>query len=169
MTRDESADRDKLWSLIKEIKFGMLTTRSADGQLRSRPMTTQNQRLDEDVTLWFFMSRLGDAAKDIEASPAVCITYADTDEDCYVCVSGNARASSDTAKKRALWSPMAKAWFPGGVDDPDLLLLRLDITHADYWDVKESKIVQLWRMATAAVTGKAPAKLGEHGHHVNMR
>ena len=96
------------------------------------------------------------------------MSYADTDEDSYVCVSGTASVSEDTAKKRDLWSPMAEAWFPGGVDDPDLLLVRLDIEHADYWDVKQSKVVQLWRMATAAVTGKPPTDMAEHGH-VDMR
>ena len=33
--------------------------------------------------------------------------------------------------------------------------------NAEYWDVKESKMVQLAKMATAAVTGKQ-AHLGEH-------
>ena len=37
------------------------------------------------------------------------------------------------------------------------------IEHADYWDVKENKLVQLYKMAEAAVTGKPP-KMGEHGH-----
>jgi general stress protein 26 len=164
MSQNQTADRDKLWDLIKDIKFGMLTTRHADGQLHSRPMTTQNARLDEDRALWLFMSRQSDSATDLQASPAVCMSYADTGSDSYVCVSGNAVVSDDAAKKQALWSPMAKAWFPGGVEDPDLLLVRLDIQHADYWDVKESKIVQLWRMAAAAVTGKPPRDLGERGH-----
>lgn len=168
MKQDDNDQRAKLWDLIKDIKFGMLTTRHADGHLHARPMTTQNARLDEDDALWLFMSRRGDSAADIEASPAVCMSYADTGKDSYVCVAGTASVSHDAAKKQALWSPMAKAWFPGGVEDPDLLLVRLDIEHADYWDVKESKIVQLWRMAAAAVTGKTPSDMGERGH-VEMR
>ncbi len=164
MTQDPNDERDKLWALIKDIKFGMFTTRHADGHLHSRPMTTQNARLDEDRSLWLFMSRQSDSAADLQASPAVCMSYADTDSDSYVCVAGNAFVSDDAAKKQELWSPMAKAWFPGGVDDPDLLLVRLDIEHADYWDVSESKIVQLWRMAAAAVTGKPPQDMGERGH-----
>jgi general stress protein 26 len=164
MSQNQTADRDKLWELIKDIKFGMLTTRHADGHLHSRPMTTQNAHLDDDRALWLFMSRQSDSAADLQASPAVCMSYADTDDDSYVCVSGTALVSNDAAKKQSLWSPMAKAWFPGGVDDPDLLLVRLDIEHADYWDVKESKIVQLWRMAAAAVTGKPPVEMGERGH-----
>jgi general stress protein 26 len=164
MSQNQTDDRDKLWDLIKDIKFGMLTTRHADGHLHSRPMTTQNTHLDQDRALWLFMSRRSDSAADLQASPAVCMSYADTGSDSYVCVSGTAAVSEDAAKKQALWSPMAKAWFPGGVDDPDLLLVRIDIEHADYWDVKESKIVQLWRMAAAAVTGKPPVDLGERGH-----
>jgi len=35
------------------------------------------------------------------------------------------------------------------------------ISHAEYWDVKESKPTQLFKMAAAAVTGERP-KLGEH-------
>jgi general stress protein 26 len=168
MKQDQNDQRAKLWDLIKDIKFGMLTTRHADGHLHARPMTTQNARLDEDDALWLFMSRRGDSAADIEASPEVCMSYADPGKDTYVCVAGTASVSHDAAKKQALWSPMAKAWFPGGAEDPDLLLVRLDIQHADYWDVKESKIVQLWRMAAAAVTGKTPSDMGERGH-VEMR
>lgn len=156
--------REQLWDLIKDIKFGMLTTRHADGHLHSRPMTTQNSRLDEDTTLWFFMSREAEALRDMQSEPSVCMSYADTGKDSYVCVSGRGSLSEDRAKKEALWSPMAKAWFPKGIDDPDLALVRVDIAHADYWDVKESKLVQLWKMASAAVTGKPLTGMGEHGH-----
>ena len=57
---------------------------------------------------------------------------------------------------------MAEAWFPGGAADADLALVCVKIVHANYWDVKESKIVQLYQMAKAAVTGKPPTSLGEH-------
>jgi general stress protein 26 len=161
---DISTEREKLWQLIKDIKFGMLTTRHADGYLQSRPMTTQNSRLDEDGTLWLFMSRLCDSAIDLQTSPQVCMSYADTGKDSYVSVSGNASVSDDSAVREALWTPLAKAWFPGGIDDPDLLLVRLDVQRADYWDVTESKIVQLWRLASAVVSGEPPVDLGERGH-----
>ncbi len=160
--------RQQLWELIKDIRFGMLTTWHADGRLHSRPMTTQNSRLDEDATLWFFASRSGDAVADLRADPAVCISYADTDNDRYVSVSGVAQVSEDRHKREMLWSPMAKAWFPGGVDDPDLALLRVNVTHADTWDVRANKLVQLWRMASAAVTGRPPTDLGRHAH-VDLR
>ena len=51
---------------------------------------------------------------------------------------------------------MTEAWFPGGPTDPDLALVQVQIVHANYWDVKESKLVQLYEMAKAVVTGKPP-------------
>jgi hypothetical protein len=57
---------------------------------------------------------------------------------------------------------MAQAWFPGGPTDTDLALLSVRIRYAEYWDVKESKMVQLFKMAKAAVTGQQPRGMGEH-------
>ena len=159
---DPTEARTTLWNLIKDIRFAMFTTSSADGHLHSRPMTTQNSNLDEDSNLWFFMSKRGDAVADLAISQVVNVAYADTDADKYVSVAGQAAVVDDTAKKQQLWSKMAEAWFPGGPSDPDLALVRVRIAHANYWDVKSSKIVQLYKMAKAAVTGQPPTDMGEH-------
>ena len=65
-------------------------------------------------------------------------------------------------QKERLWSPAAQAWFPGGHTDPEVALLAVRIRHAEYWDVDDSKMVQLFKMAKAAVTGEPPRQLGEH-------
>lgn len=159
----EHERREKLWSLIKDIRFGMFTTRHANGHLHSRPMTTQNRSVDEDDVLWFFMSRSSEPVADLVVEPSVNITYANTDDDRYVTVSGMAIVREDPDKRRQLWSKVAEAWFPKGVDDPDLALVQVRISHASYWDVKSSKLMQLYAMAKAAVSGKAPDKLGDTG------
>ena len=162
------SDRKLLWELIEDIKFAMFTTRHGNGHLHSRPMTTQNSHLDENASLWFFMSRRSDAVADLAGEPSVNVVYADPGADSYVSVSGNAAVVDNLGKKEALWSKMAEAWFPGGPSDPDLALVEVRITHANYWDIKSSKIVQLYEMAKAAVTGQPPTQLGEHGE-VRMR
>ena len=162
------SDRQLLWELIEDIKFAMFTTRHGNGHLHSRPMTTQNSHLDENASLWFFMSRRSDAVADLAGDPSVNVVYADPGADSYVSVSGNAAVVDNLGKKEALWSKMAEAWFPGGPSDPDLALVEVRITHANYWDIKSSKIVQLYEMAKAAVTGQPPTQLGEHGE-VRMR
>jgi general stress protein 26 len=159
---DPTEARTTLWGLIKGIRFAMFTTRHSNGHLHSRPMTTQNSSLDEDSNLWFFMSKRGDSVADLATEPTVNVSYADPDDDRYVSVSGTASVVEDTAKKQQLWSKLVEAWFPGGVNDPDLALVRVKITHANYWNVKESKVVQFYKMAKAAITGKPPTELGEH-------
>lgn len=161
---DPRDQREHLWSMIKDLKFAMFTTRHpTNGHLHARPMTTQNKKLDEDDRLWFFMSRKSDSVDDLAAEPNVNISYADSGKDSYVSVAGTASVSSDKVKARALWNKMTEAWFPGGVDDPDLALVEVVITHAHYWDVKENKLTQLFKMAKAAVTGKPPSGMGESG------
>ena len=166
--------RERLWELIKDIRFAMFTAQHAHdqdgdqdnghggGHLHSRPMTTQNKSVDRDNSLWFFMSRGSESAMDIATNAEVNISYADVGADSYVSVSGRAAVVDDLRKKEQLWSKMAEAWFPGGAGDPDLALVQVRISHAAYWDVKESKLVQLFKMAQAAVTGKPPKGMGEH-------
>ena len=165
---DTREQREMLWKLIKNIRFAMFTTRHGNGHLHARPMTTQNRALESDESLWFFMSKRGDPVADLIADPVVNLVYADPSEDTYVSVSGTAAVIEDAAKKEQLWNKLAEAWFPGGTSDPDLALVQVQIVHANYWDVKESKIVQLYEMAKAAMTGKPPTELGEHGE-VRMR
>ena len=165
---DATAGREHLWKLIKGTRFGMFTTRHTNGHLHSRPMTTQNSSVDEDDSLWFFMSRKGDPVADLVEQPVVNVTYANPDDDCYVSVCGVAGVFDNHAKKQQLWTKMAQAWFPGGVDDPDLALVQVRIHQAHYWNVKSSKVMQLVHMAKAVITGEQPKGLGEHGQ-IHMR
>ena len=90
------------------------------------------------------------------------MSYADPGNDSYVSLSGLATIVEDQAKKEALFSPMSQAWFPAGATDPNLALLKVEMHHVEYWDVKESKMVQLAKMAKAALTGEPPKNLGGH-------
>lgn len=159
---DPTQAREHLWELIHDIRFAMFTTHHRAGHLHSRPMTTQNSKLDEHNSLWFFMSRKGEPVADIAKDSGVNLAYVNPSDDTYVSVSGTAAVVEDQAKKEELWSKLAQAWFPGGVTDADLALVQVRIEHANYWDIGESKIVQLFHMATAAMTGKPPTSLGEH-------
>ena len=160
---DSTDSGQHLWKMIKGIRFAMFTTRDASGHLNARPMTTQNKEIGEDGSLWFFMSKRSDPVADVQADPVVHIGYADPGEDTYVSVSGTAALIEDPAKKDQLWNKMTEAWFPKGPTDPDLALVQVQILHASYWDVKESQLVQLYKMAKAVVTGKPPTGMGERG------
>ena len=86
----------------------------------------------------------------------------DPGKDTWVSVAGTAHVREDLAKKQELFNMMAKAWFPGGPEDPDLELVEVVIDEAEYWNVKENKLLQLFKMAKAAATGTRPKGMGEH-------
>src|SRR5262249_46669717 len=109
--------------VIDDAKFGMLTRRHADGQLHSQPLTTQNKTLDESSTLYFFVPRDGEIVRHLASDANVNVAYANLDNDDYVSVSGTAALSEDVSKKEELFNTIAKAWFPGGPSDPNLVLL----------------------------------------------
>lgn len=161
-TLPSEPELDKLWELIKSIRFGMLTTRHANGHLHARPMTTQNRALDTPQ-LHFFASRSTEPVIDADAQPQVNVSYADPGQDRYVSVSGRARIVDDPQQKQRLWNTAAEAWFPYGPQDPDVALLEVEIEHAEYWDVKSSKPVQLYRMARAVLTGTTPELDADYG------
>lgn len=151
-----------LWRLIKDIRFGMLTHRTASGMLHSHPLTTQNKELHANTELYFFISRAGALYESLLTDGEVNVAYADPGRDSYVSVSGQARFMEDPTQKETLWTPMAKAWFPGGVNDPDLALLAVRVRHAEHWDAKETRMVQLFRVAKAACTGEPLQTMVEH-------
>ncbi|HSW21088.1 MAG TPA: pyridoxamine 5'-phosphate oxidase family protein [Ramlibacter sp.] len=153
-------DTKHLWKLIKDMRFGMMTHRHPDGSLHSHPLTTLNKSLDEGV-LYFFVSKATEIGRRLQLDGDVNVSYADTHKDHYVSVTGQARINDDMNTKESLFNAMTKAWFPGGVKDPDLELVEVRIVAAELWDVKDSKLTQLAKMATAAITGKPPT-MGEH-------
>ena len=156
-TNEAHAD---VWERIKDQRYAMLTTRDADGTLTGRPMTVAQKSFGG--TLWFFTSRTSPPAQAIAADPAVGLQYADTHKDLYVSLSGDAALDHDRVRMEGLGSPIMKAYFPDGLDDPELVLIRVDVHKAEYWDVKESKPVQLFKMAKAIAKGERATDLGEH-------
>ena len=149
-TRQESIE--KLKTLIEDIDFGMLTTIDG-GQLRSRPMSTQ--KYEDDNELWFFTSDQTHKVEEIEADNRVNVAYAEPDDNVYVSVSGRAALVKDRAKIEELWNPILKAWFPDGLEDPTLSLLKVTIEEAEYWDSPNSKLVQIAGFVKALVTGQS--------------
>lgn len=157
-----TSDLQTLWDLIKDIKFGMLTHRHGDGSLQGHPLTTQNKSMDENSVLYFFISQKSEMATRLRSDSKVNVSYADTGADNYVSIAGTAQFSDDAAKKEALFNPIVKAWFPGGVTDPDLALLEVRISHAEYWNAKDNKPTQLFKMVQSALTGERPKNMSEH-------
>lgn len=160
MSRYTKEQLDTIAAKIKDVKFGMFTTVDANRTLSSRPLT--QQQVDADGQMWFFTSDESEFTRELLGNPQVNVSFADVGDSLYVSVSGSAVLLKDRAKAEELWNPLVKAWFPKGLDDPHLSLIKVDIQSAEYWDSDASKMRQFFEMAKAAITGEPAKDLGEH-------
>jgi general stress protein 26 len=163
-TTHPNANIQKLGELVKSMKFAMLTTRDAEGHLRSRPMAVQQQEFHGD--LWFFTSIKAPKVEEVLRDGRVNVSLANPDDQQYVSISGKAEIVRDHAKIAELWSPVYKAWFPKGLQDPDLALMRIHAEQAEYWDSPSAAMVQLFGVVKAAVTGESSK--GEPSQHAKV-
>lgn len=149
----------KLAELIHDVDIAMLTTVAASGHLVSRPLGTQQVEFDGD--LWFAAGCDSDKAAQIQANPQVNVAYAAPARDIYVSVAGRASLVHDRAKIDQVWSPRMQAYFPGGKDDPDLCLIRVEAHSAEYWDGHGKRLGEVLHLLLSAVTDE-PASLQEN-------
>jgi general stress protein 26 len=116
---------------IKDIRIAMLTTIEPDGTLHSRPMVTQDTEFDGD--LWFFTQASAPKVEDVQQHQQVNVNYEKPSEDLFISVSGTAQLVFDRNEIKKRWKPHYKTWFPNGEDNPDLVLLKVVVTRAEYW------------------------------------
>jgi len=117
----------KFWRALAESPFVFL---QLDGHDEGAvPMTAQLDRL-ADHAIWFFTSRDHHFA---QGGPATA-TFAGKGHDLFARFAG--RLSEETGRERfeEEWSGFVQAYFPGGKDDPNLLMLRMDLGAAEIWD-----------------------------------
>lgn len=143
-----------IWPKIERAHIGMFTTQDEHGHLISHPMT--NQQIDQDGVLWFIASDRSHIAHNISLNPEVNVSFVRPEENLYVSVSGHAEEIKDQHKIREMWTPLVGAWFPEGEDDPHLSLIKVTVHAAEYWDAEANKMLQLFKLAKAMMTGNAP-------------
>jgi len=153
-------DLQKIRELIKDIDFCMLTTVDENGDLHSRPMSS-NGDVDDDGDIWFFTNASSHKVTEIQKLPKVNVSFADPDDQRYISVSGTAQVVRDRAKIDELWKPEFKIWFPEGKGDPEIALLRVNLEKAEYWDSPSSTIGYALSFVSSLVTGKQP-EFGEN-------
>ena len=151
----------KIAELVKGIHIAMMTTVAKDGAMSSRPMGVQNTPFDG--VLWFLTRADSEKVEEIVEDQHITLTFAEPKDSKYITLKGRAGVSRDRAKIKELWSPIYKAWFPKGEDDPDIAVLRVNVTEGEFWEASSSKLVVMAKYAAAAVTGGSVA-VGKSGH-----
>ena len=122
-----------LGKLLENLDIAMLTTVGKDGYLVSRPLSTQKSSFD-GRHVWFFTEADSPKVAEIRRNPKVNLAYASKDKNTYVSLAGKASVNRDPTLRAQFWNDAMKAFFPKGVNDPNLVLLEVEPRTVEYWD-----------------------------------
>ena len=141
----------------------MLVTLNSEHEFHGRPMAVA--AVESDGRLWFLTGKDTAKVHEIEMDSHAYLTAQDGDS-AFLTVTGRATLVDDPEKVRELWNEDFRAWFPGGVDDPDIELIFLRPEYGEFWDTTGAHRARyFWQAAKAYVSGTPPDpdETGEHG------
>jgi general stress protein 26 len=138
MTQKSLADIAKK---MRGIDFAMLSTKTAGGEIASRPMSN-NADVDYDGDSYFFTETKTQMVGDIERDDRVALAFSVepglfTGGGLFIAVEGQASIVRDKAEFEAHWTPDLDAWFEKGVDTPGLVMLKVHAKRIKYWEGEE--------------------------------
>ena len=154
----EHSQISRVWDIIENARVGMLTTQF-DGGLRARPLEA---RADRDAGLiWFVTDVRGAKDDEIDAAHDIGLVFIDENSRAYLSITGRASVTRDIAKAKEIWKRTDDVWLPGGPNDPNARVLRVEPITAELWDGSSSAAGTAFEFAKAQLTGEKP-KLGEN-------
>jgi general stress protein 26 len=147
----------RVWDLLETTGAGMLTTQFAHG-LRARPMEPRPDR--NGCAIFFITDARGLKDDEIEVIHEVCFTLINHKDKAYLSLTARASVLRDPLLAAKYWKSTDDVWWPGGPEDENVRVLRLDPIRAELWDGPSSAAVAAFEFAKARLTGAKP-NLGE--------
>ncbi|RZW03847.1 MAG: general stress protein [Rhodobacteraceae bacterium] len=152
----DKIDAKEFWNQLDNVMAGMLTLEGA----RPVPMSPYSDR--EAGAIWFITARGTDVEEALRGGAKHAqFIVASGDAQIYANIEGTARIVQDPSKLDEIWNAVADAWFEGGEADPDVTLVRFDLSDAEAWTTG-GKLGFLYEIAKAQVTDEKP-DMGAHG------
>jgi general stress protein 26 len=127
--------KKKLVEALRRFDTVMVTTRAENGTIHARPMVVAD--IDESGEVCFVTSEHADKLEELEVDHRTVLTA--QAKGLYVSLSGKLDVLHDRERIRALFKESWTPWFPGGKDDPSIVLLRLRPEIGEYWDERSMK------------------------------
>lgn len=150
----------KFKKLVEDVNVCMFTTQDDEARLFSRPMTTV--QVDDEGNAWFFTNEYSEKINEVSKDNCVYLIYSHPGKNVFVTVRGTCSIILDKNKINELWNPLLKAWYPGGVDDPKLCLIKVETDEAYYWNSSSSKMLVYFKMLKA-IANREQYKQAETG------
>lgn len=125
-TYSDNELRDRLWEELEGRTFAFVGRVSdASGDV---PMTLHTDG-DTHNAVWIFTKRLNDIA----AGGTAMARITSRKQDFFARLDGLLVQEGDKDLIDRLWSPQIGAWYEGGRNDPELMVMRFEIGAAEIW------------------------------------
>ena len=143
----------EFWKSLNESSTGMLGLNQPG--YYSQPMTGFGE--PETGTIWFFTRDDTDFARDVAVGGQMgMFTYQARDQKVHACLHGGLSVDNDRARIERFWNPVIAAWYPGGKDDPDLVLVRFDAEDGRVWVSDKGVLGFAYQVLKANLTRTLP-------------
>lgn len=151
----------KIRGLLERMPIAFMVTASG-GEVVARPIGVVGDHTAFDGSLWFITDRRSRKVQAIEGGATTTLLFQNDKEGAYLQLLGSATVIEDRERLKSLYTAVQRTWFPDGVDDPHITLLRFDATSASYWDGHASWLKLATGFAKSIVTG-SPGTSGNAG------
>jgi|SRR5690554_6163459 len=142
--------KKKFREMVDEIKIAMFATNLSQKPIDVAPMYTK--RVDESGNLWFLSSKDTDHSHNILQDSNCQLFYGNGSSD-FLSVYGRAELLNDRDAINSLYEKTDNSYYNGS-DDPTLRAIKFTPEQAAYWTVEGNKLVSLFKMGIAAITGQ---------------
>lgn len=147
--------------IVKHQGLCMMVTQVDEHPNNSRPMSVGE--VDEEGNFWMLTLNTSHKVEDIQRDPRCYLYFANPGKQEFLSVMGKVEVVNDQKRKEELWSPLAKAWVPDGVEDPNLRALKITPSESYYWDTKDGSLVAGVKIVVAVLTGGRTSDGGVEG------
>lgn len=144
----------ELKQMLKEFDTVLLTTVTPEGLIRSRPMAVQDPEEVTDCDLWFVTSSASIKVGEIASERQVGVGAYRGGDRGWLSISAWAAFERDRELIRRLFKPAWKAWFVDGPSDPTIVLLKLQVERAEYWEPEGGRVRVLYEMVKSRLRGQ---------------
>ena len=142
---------EKIKDIATDVDFCMLATNLSVQPISAVPMSTK--KVDDMGNIWFLSNKNSDHNSDIVKDENTQLLYSGGSDMKFLSVYGYAEIIYDREIIKELYSSTDNAWFEGE-EDPNITAIKFSPKEAAYWSNDENKVLSLFKMAKAAVTGE---------------
>ena len=144
---------EKIQEIVKSAETCFFcTSAQPNGAMNARPMNVR--QVDEEGNFWFLSAKESRKNAELTTNPVVTLFLQGSPHSDFLHIEGEGTVLTDRAKLDELWTPLIKAWFTEGKDDPRISLIKVTPRKGYYWDNKHGDFIAAAKFMFGAIAGK---------------